>query len=363
MSGALRILVIGASYGALIAARVALAGHRLTLVGHAHELDAMRRHGALIDMPFRDPPQRHSLRFTARDGICPDTADWGLSLPADARPEDHDLAFLVVQEPQAAAPALLELFERIAAARLPLVSLMNLAPLSYLNRISAFDEVDFHGVHAATEAWRILDGVPQTLASPDAQAVRPDPAQPQNLRVTLATNFKCAPFDDAAAQRLLLRLARDIDATRIDLGIDLGGRQVPVPVRLVPTESIYTPFAKVPMLITGNFRSVGRDSEIPIRDAVWQDPARSREIYDWVRDLIISRGASPEVFVPFDRYAEAARALTLPSSAARALAGGAVRIERADLFVRALAGADTTVHDGLTEIIGTIEDRLLRNRA
>lgn len=359
MSGALRILVIGASYGALIAARVALAGHRVTLVGHGHELDALAAHGALIDMPFRDPPQRHVLRFTASAGACPGTSDWGLSPAADVRPEDHDLGFLVVQEPQAAAPALLELFERIAAARLPLVSLMNLAPLSYLHRISAFDDVDFHGVHAATEAWRILDGVPQTLASPDAQAVRPDPAQPQHLRVTLATNFKCAPFDDVAAQRLLLRLARDIDATRIDV----GGRPVPVPVRLVATESIYTPFAKVPMLITGNFRSIGRDREIPIRDAVWEDPARSREIYDWVRDLIVSRGAAPEVFVPFDRYAEAARSLTLPSSAARGLAGGAVRIERADLFVRALAGADAAVHDGLREIIETVEYRLLRNRA
>jgi hypothetical protein len=359
MSGALRILVIGASYGALIAARVALAGHRVTLVGHQQELDAMHRHGALIDMPFRDPPQRHVLRFTASEGICPGTADWGLSSPADARPEDHDLAFLVVQEPQAAAPALLELFERIAAARLPLVSLMNLAPLSYLKRIGAFDDVDFHGVHAATEAWRILDGVPQTLASPDAQAVRPDPAQPQNLRVTLPTNFKCAPFDDAAAQHLLLRLARDIDASRIDL----GGRQVSVPVRLVPTESIYTPFAKVPMLITGNFRSVERDRIIPICDAVWGDPARSREIYDWVRDLIVSRGAAPEVFVPFDRYAEAARSLTLPSSAARALAAGAMRIERADLFVRALAGVDTPLHDDLAVIIDIVEDRLRRNRA
>lgn len=353
----LNILIIGASYGALIAAKVALAGHRVTLVGREDELTLIERQGVTIDMPFRGLGLRHPLRFAAaRDG---DGNVWRLCLPDEAMPERHDLCFLAVQEPQADAPELIALFLRIASARLPVMSLMNLAPLSYLRRITQFQKVDFTGVHAATAAWRALQGVPQALASPDAQAVRPDPAQPGLLRVTLPTNFKCAPFDDVAAQSLLARLAHDIDNARIGL----NGHEVAIPVRLVPTASIFTPFAKVPMLIAGNCRSILANGEIPISEAIWQNPDRSRASYDRVCELLMSHGAPPAVFVPFDRYAAAARALTLPSSAARALANGAVRVERVDLFVRALCPQESPLSDDLSAIVATIESRLARNRA
>lgn len=358
MLSPMRILVIGASYGALIAAKAALARHRVTLVGRPAELAAMAYGGAVVDMPFRQFSLRHELRFSAAYGNAPDHADWGLSLPGDADPGTHDLCFLVVQEPQAAAPELLGLLGRIVSAGLPVVSLMNLAPLSWLEGLAALRGVDFTGVHSSLPAWEILRGHSQTLASPDAQAVRTDPAFPQRLRVTLPTNWKCAPFAEARSQAVLERLCADIAAVRIRI----GGQPVPVPVRLVATSSPCIPFAKLPMLIAGNLRSILPDGEIPISEAVGRDPVRSRRIYEEVMAILANRGVPEDIGVPFHRYAQAAEALTLPSSAARGLASGATAIERPDLLVQALAGGAEALSPDLRAITVTVEARLARNR-
>lgn len=348
MSTALSCLVIGASYGALIAARILQAGHRVTLVGRAAELAAIERDGLEIDMPLRRVGTRHVFRFTTR------AHPLRLAQPEAARVTGHDLCFLVVQEPQAAAPELAALIARVAAARVPVVALMNLAPLSFLEQIDTFADVDFSGVHAAASTWRLLRGVPQSAASPDAQAVRLDPQHPNALRVTLASNLKCAPMDNPQAQARLERLARDIAAVRV--GTAAG--DTPVPVKLIAGTSPFLPLVKLPMLMTGNYRSITPEGPIPIAEAVWRNPARSRAIYDETCAVLVARGVPPGILVPFARYAEAARALTLPSAVARALAGGATAIERADLLLPALARGRIRLSDEITGVIARIDAQL-----
>ena len=63
----------------------------------------------------------------------------------------------------------------------------------------------------------------------------------------------------------------------------------------------------------------------------------SRSVYDWVNAVCRAIGASEADQVPFEKYANAARGLTKPSSAARALLAGAPRIERADHLVQSIA--------------------------
>jgi predicted esterase len=101
---------------------------------------------------------------------------------------------------------------------------------------------------------------------------------------------------------------------------------------------------------------------IPIREAVHGDVAMSREIYDWVARLCHRLGAEAEDLVPFEKYAKAAEGLGKPSSAARALFGGAQHIERVDSLVRRIAHQLELQSETLHEIVTLVDERLGRNR-
>jgi len=67
--------------------------------------------------------------------------------------------------------------------------------------------------------------------------------------------------------------------------------------------------------------------------------------------------------VPFEKYARAAESLGKPSSAARALFGGAEHIERIDSLVRRIARQRGLQSDALREIVRRVDERLARNRS
>jgi hypothetical protein len=136
-----------------------------------------------------------------------------------------------------------------------------------------------------------------------------------------------------------------------------------VPVKLKVHDSLFVPLAKWPMLITGNYRCILADRMISIHEAVHGNLGRSREIYDWVGKLCTGLGADPEDLVPFDKYAKAAESLGKPSSAARALFGGAAHIERVDCLVRRIAAQRGMALDTLDQTVGLVDQRLTRNRA
>jgi hypothetical protein len=66
--------------------------------------------------------------------------------------------------------------------------------------------------------------------------------------------------------------------------------------------------------------------------------------------------------VPFEKYAAAARGLAKPSSAARALAGGATAIERVDLLVQSLAAQKRMRLDAVDQTVALVDSWLARNR-
>jgi hypothetical protein len=67
--------------------------------------------------------------------------------------------------------------------------------------------------------------------------------------------------------------------------------------------------------------------------------------------------------VPFEKYAKAAEGLGKPSSAARALFGGAEHIERVDCLVRRIARQQGLQSDTLDEIVALVDERLAKNRS
>jgi hypothetical protein len=66
--------------------------------------------------------------------------------------------------------------------------------------------------------------------------------------------------------------------------------------------------------------------------------------------------------VPFEKYAAAANGLTGPSSAARALYGGAPYIERVDRLVQAVARQKGQQLAALDEVVALVDAKLEENR-
>jgi hypothetical protein len=179
------------------------------------------------------------------------------------------------------------------------------------------------------------------------------------LQVGLPTNFKCAPFADDRLTALLRRLEADIEAARYEQ----DGERIELPVKLKVHDSLFVPFAKWPMLMTGNYRCIGDEGVAPIANAVHDDIELSRATYGWVADLCLALGARPDDLVPFEKYAAAARSLQKPSSVARALAGGATQIERVDLLVQSIAKQKGIAHPAVDLVVRRVDARLRDNAA
>jgi hypothetical protein len=99
-----------------------------------------------------------------------------------------------------------------------------------------------------------------------------------------------------------------------------------------------------------------------IKDAVHSDIEASRSVYNWVAKLCTSLGASESDLVPFEKYASAALSLGSPSSAARALFGGAPYIERVDRLVQLVAAQKGVQSKVLDESVALVDARLAANR-
>src|SRR6478752_6804777 len=210
---------------------------------------------------------------------------------------------------------------------------MNMPHLPYLHRIPGLQTAALEPGYTDPRVWDGFDPALTALASPDPQAFRP-PDQPKNvLQVGLPTNFKAARFGAEEPTTLLRNLEADIEQARFDA----GGGPIEIPVKLKVHDSLFVPLAKWPMLIAGNYRCIRREDIIPIREAVHANSDKSREIYDWVWKLCTLLGAEDADLVPFEKYARAAEGLAKPSTAARALFGGAEHIERVDSLVRRIA--------------------------
>ena len=82
---------------------------------------------------------------------------------------------------------------------------------------------------------------------------------------------------------------------------------------------------------------------------------------DWVADVCVALGADRDVLVPFEKYANAAKGLLKPSSAARALEAGATHIERVDRLVASIARQHGMVDPAVDSCVETVELHLLKN--
>ena len=364
----MNVLILGASYGSLLATKLLLAGHDATLVCTGATAELVNAEGTLVRLPLRGRDAPVELRSTALPGTLraatPDTLLLDGASPdvnaGEAKGGAFDLVVLAMQEPQYGSEGVRELLGRVAAARLPAVAIMNMPPKPYLARLPGVDADALDHCFAEPALWSAFEPGLVTLASPDPQAFRPPDEGKNVLQVSLPTNFKVAPFADPAHTARLARLQDDIRAVRHALP---DGERVELPVHVALHESLYVPLAKWAMLIAGNYACVREDDAQSIRDAVHGDLERSRATYAWVCELCEALGADASDMVPFEKYAKAAEGLVKPSSAARALFDGARAIERVDALVQGVAAQKGRRLDALDRIVERVDARLAANRA
>ena len=67
--------------------------------------------------------------------------------------------------------------------------------------------------------------------------------------------------------------------------------------------------------------------------------------------------------MPFEKYANAAEGLLKPSSAARAIAAGATKIERVDMLVRTIGAQMGMQNETVDNIVSRVDGRLMANGA
>jgi hypothetical protein len=347
-----RILVMGATYGSLLASKLLLAGHAVRLVCLPAEAEAINGDGIRVRMPVKGIDGLVEIDSRKLPGKL------SASGPQQVELADYDLVALAMQEPQYRSPGVRELMAAIAKARIPCMSIMNMPPLPYLARIPGLDLAALRRCYTDASVWDAFDPELVTLCSPDPQAFRPPEEKINVLQVSLPTNFKVARFASEAHTGMLRDLQADIEAVRFDTGRGV----TELPVKLKVHDSVFVPLAKWSMLLTGNYRCVQEDGMRSIKEAVHADLAQSREVYEWVSALCRALGASPADQVPFEKYAAAASGLAKPSSAARALANGAPNIERVDLLVQTIAAGRGMRLAAVDAVVAGVEKWLARNR-
>src|SRR5262249_19732789 len=156
---------------------------------------------------------------------------------ADAVPAEYDLVVLAMQEPQYRLPGVRELLGQVARSRVPCMSIMNMPPPPYLERIPGLETRPLRGAYTDAAVWDAFAPQLFTLCSPAPQAFGPPEDKLNVLQVRLPTNFKSARFAADAPTRILRELAADIEAVRFDTG---NGR-IELPVKLKVHESVFVP--------------------------------------------------------------------------------------------------------------------------
>src|SRR5262244_181593 len=214
------ILIMGASYGSLLASKLLFGGHQVKLVCLPAEADLINAEGFRVRLPVKgrkEPVEIDSRKLPGKVSAAG---------PADVTPTEYDLVGLAMQEPQYRSPGVRQLLDAVARSKVPCMSIMNMPPLPYLKRIPGLNADGLRKCYTDPSVWDGFDPKLMTLCSPDPQAFRPPEEKVNVLQVRLPTNFKSARFDSDAHTGILRHLEADIEASRFD------GMELPVKLKV-----------------------------------------------------------------------------------------------------------------------------------
>src|SRR6476659_3120914 len=212
MPATYKILIMGASYGSLLASKILYGGHSVHLVCLPAEADLINAEGFRVRLPVKG--RKDQVEIDSRKLPGKVTAGGA----AGVNPKDYDLVGLAMQEPQYRSPGVRELLDAVAKSKVPCMSIMNMPPLPYVKRIPNLNYDALKPAYTDPTVWDNFDPANLTLCSPDPQAIRPPDEKANFLLVTLPTNFKVAKFDNPKGNAIVRQLEQEIDAIRFDPG-------------------------------------------------------------------------------------------------------------------------------------------------
>src|SRR5271154_6534410 len=128
MAAPYNILILGASYGSLLASKLLFGGHTVKLVCLPTEAELINTEGFRVRLPVRG----RSAPVEIDSRKLPGKVTAGGT--ADVDPKAYNLVGLAMQEPQYRSAGVRELLDAIGQARVPCMSIMNMPPLAYLRR-------------------------------------------------------------------------------------------------------------------------------------------------------------------------------------------------------------------------------------
>src|SRR5512141_1330145 len=190
MPATYKILIMGASYGSLLASKILFGGHSVHLVCLPAEADLINAEGFRVRLPVKG--RKDQIEIDSRKLPGKVTAGGA----ANVNPKDYDLVGLAMQEPQYRSPGVRELLDAVAKSKVPCMSIMNMPPLPYVKRIPGLNYDACRAAYTDATVWDGFDPAYMTLCSPDPQAFRPPEEKVNVLLVTLPTTFKVAKFDN-----------------------------------------------------------------------------------------------------------------------------------------------------------------------
>src|SRR4029078_6639837 len=164
MPATYKILIMGASYGSLLASKILFGGHSVHLVCLPAEADLINAEGFRARFPLKG--RNDQVEIDSRKLPGKGTAGGA----AGVNPKAYDLVVLAMQEPQYGSPGVRELLDAVAKSRVPCMSIMNMPALPYLARIHGVNPPRCRDSYTDPAVWDAFDPKTMTLCSPDPQA-------------------------------------------------------------------------------------------------------------------------------------------------------------------------------------------------
>src|SRR5690242_6052279 len=141
------LLLMGASYGSLLASKLLFGGHKIHLVCLPAEADLINAEGFRVRLPGRGRKDPDLLESRKPPGKVTDGPSTGVN------PKDYDLVGLCMQEPQYRSPGVRELLDAVGNSRVPCMSITNIPPLPYIKRIPRLDYAPLEAAYTAPRVW------------------------------------------------------------------------------------------------------------------------------------------------------------------------------------------------------------------
>ncbi|MGD9769585.1 MAG: hypothetical protein AB7U62_18275, partial [Pseudolabrys sp.] len=144
---AYNILLMGASYGSLLASKLLFGGHSIHLVCLPAEADLINAEGFKVTLPVRGrstPVLLESRKLSGKVTAGPATG---------VDPSKYDLVGLCMQEPQYRSDGVRQLLDAIGKSGVPCMSIMNMPPLPYIKRIPGLDYKALEAAYTDPRVW------------------------------------------------------------------------------------------------------------------------------------------------------------------------------------------------------------------